>query len=378
MQLSDKYAKYYANPSRKNAEILWSAIREYDFSDYTDFIAEVVKLRRSISPQISETDFFLESNGSIASPRKFPLGPHGLYWLFAIENVVKFPEGVSPVLGISGSFFSTRSPTWGRVDNERNELPFSQQYYFNGRMGHPAYLDKLCSYALSIPEPIIISSVPFNFSHLASCPEFVSLVHNSDKVVGLISLNWEAFFPKFRFDGVHINDNCINWTTTVNFFTCRHNQRHFLPTFATETGSIINLLNLACPADYSIDDLVVIGRERIRCTCGRWRMPFSFIPHVDRAIRGKDGIIYDCNLPEQLTSLYYNLQFLQSDDKVEVMYCLNGEFKDRDILTSYFASHGLEVGFSENQYFFAGGKLPVFWSGTCSRASWRGKQNIFI
>jgi hypothetical protein len=100
------------------------------------------------------------------------------------------------------------------------------------------------------------------------------------------------------------------------------------------------------------------------CLCGRKYYSFSFVPHIENAIRGMDGrVVFTPELAGSLLGRYMNLQFVQygCGGVVDVLYVLVGGVLDEDLIRDHFGRFGLVTNFVRDRYFQIGAKLPVFW-----------------
>jgi len=373
--LLENYKKFYINPSFDNVNDLWSSILEYDFKDYDFFCADVKEFRKATVFR-SNTELVLHSNGSTSTPRKFNLGPHSNFWLNSVERFVKFPHGLENVKILnlfssslssmsSQEIYSLPSYTWHNWDGN-GMLPIRHTiHYCMQRFALVPFLIKKSNQL----GPLFLMGQPFNFLYLNSHKEFQDFLLKSGKILGIVPVDWEPFFKKKGLldAGFHINDNCVNWTTGVNFYTCKFNTKHFLPTFVIEKNGISNLINLASRPKYPVDDLMKISNTRQKCSCGRWYLPFVFIPHVKFAVRRANEFIYDDSIVDRLDSQYYNLQFVQRGNIVDVLYISPDGMSKTDYSMIQDLLKGMEIVFIKNSYALLGEKVLPYWSGPVAK-----------
>jgi len=377
--LYDSYSAYYSDPCLRNADRLWADVYLYDFSDYHEFCQQVSLLRKQFGSRKSLGEMSLTSSGSMGLPRHYQLGPHALYWIFQLERAVKSPEGTDSIIEVSSPLMFVNRPA--SFEPVTGDLPFPIRYTFRYSGDHRDYLSVLFRHLEKVDVPFVISGLPNTFLFLNAHKDFQSFVQTT-RVRGLLSHDWEPFYRKRELiaSGVHINDNCINWTTGVNFFTCKANQKHFFPLFVVESDGLINLMNLAEEPINSVDDLVEIGAQRSQCVCGRWYFPLRFFPHVECAIRNRLGkIVFDCELPEKLMAKYLNLQIIQTEERINIYNVTQDvNTEDHAILEDFLRSNDVpgEIVFFSTTSAMCGGKLPTFWAGRYFPMRWYPSQRF--
>lgn len=351
------YERYYRNPILENAEFLCHNIMTWDCSDSLE---ELAVLRQNFAMQPNYADFFFRSNGSTHHARQFGFGPHGSYWLNQIEDCVKYRQHNRYVMLYMSIFVHSYQCGFYRSSLEQIKNDTIPAHYMAFvRWERPGAVDYLIDELQKINNYALFSN-PNNWLYLLSHPVFREFIQTSS-LTSAMSTNWDGFYKKPP-PGVHFNDNMVNWTTCMNFYTCPYGTRHFLPTFVVATTGIVNLLNLSQPPTWPIDDQMVVASDVRRCDCGKNYMPFEFVPHVEYAIRSSSGeLVYCLDLANDLNALYLNLQFIQHGGTVDVLYITTDLQPDTEIITEYFAKHGLNTRFIKNHYWSAGGKLPVFW-----------------
>lgn len=332
---------------------LWDAIVAYDFETPLE---DLIGLRQQYGAQLQLADYFFTSGGTSREPRTFPFGPNSEFWINSLEDHVKYRQQTlfvalnMPMFQLAKSFSMEEHDPIGTIPHK---------YFISAQLDQPGAIAYLI-YQLEQIGKCTLFAHPNCWLYLLSDPMFRYYLSHSQ--ISAMSTNWEAFFahqPK----RLHFNDNMVNWTTTMNFYTCEHGTKHFLPTFIPTTNGIVSLINICQRPIMPVDDLMILADDVEQCQCGRkFRKIQTFIPHIENTIRAKDGtIVYDLGLADRLQAKYLNLQFIQtSDDVVHVLYVCDGE-PDIDILTNFFATYGLSVRFLPSTFSLQRNKLPVFW-----------------
>lgn len=355
MTLLQAYEKYATDKTASSAENLWDAVLHYDFTNYDE--DQIVMKRIWDRASLSLSQYYLPSNGTTAGiPRNYSFGPNIQFWLERCEWFIKFgtttgkrpyavylqesfphltqhPPSFQPKPGMIQDAFLSFDVTQKAKSLDLLETTLNRIYGEQGRF--------------------YLIGQPTKYLQLFSDPDYRSVMLNAK--AHLVSGDWEPLFPKI----MDVKDQMINWTTMVNFYTCDHGTKHFLPLFLLSNNKLINLLNFATKSEHRIDDLVKIGTQRQLCLCGRWYLPFEMVAHVALAV-GKDDVYHhDTALADSLESVYYVLQFIQSDERIDILYSHSGVFRDADLLTSYWQDKGYKTALHGNHYLLAGTHKPL-------------------
>jgi len=359
----DAYLRYYQSPTLKLAKQLWTKIAEYDYSEP---FTELLEYRCKLAPQLHLSDYSLASNGTSGYIRYFTFGPHTEFWLTQIEDFIKCRR--------QNKFVSIMAiPYMGGVcDHQR--IPPSQiredavHHIISAPLHKPNGLDFLIT-RLSALEEYAISTNPNNWLYLLSSQRFREYLCQHTPTMAT-STNWEGFY-KTPPPNIHFNNNMVNWTTTMNFYTCEHGTKHFLPTFIPTTNGIVNLLNLSRPALWPIDDHMHIEAAIRQCACGRKYQQFQFVPHIAHSVTKNGQTVFDLELANRLHATYLNLQFIQHGNTIDILYI--GTNQPDDTLHHYFSKLGFSTSYISDKYYRMGAKLPVFWNAftTPQYKDWR-------
>lgn len=351
------YEKYATDKTASSAEELWDAVLHYDFATYDD---DQIAIKRIWDrTPLSLSHYYLPSNGTTAGiPRNYAFGPNLQFWLDRLEWFIKFgtttgkrpyvvylqeafphstqyPPSFQPKPGVIQDAFLSFDVTQKAKSLDLLKTTLNRVHGEQGRFH--------------------LIGQPTKYLQLFSDPDYRGIMLESQQKVHLVSSDWETLFPKV----MDVKDQMINWTTMVNFYTCGHGTKHFLPLFLRHNNKLINLLNFATKSEHRIDDLVKIGSQRELCPCGRWYLPFEMVAHVSLAV-GKDDVYYhDTALADSLESVYHVLQFIQNDDRIDVLYSHSGAFRDADFLTNYWEEKGYETVLRANRYLLAGTHKPL-------------------
>lgn len=326
----DRYADYYARPCPVTATKLFRAVRDYDFADYTDFLADVQRL-----PRVRTAGDKFKTNGSTGfGYTEYAFGPCPQFWLSEIEKTLRSPWGGDDAVYLNEVF-----PV-------PNPFPsaFTPPNWLNLNFDDPHAPDVLGT----VPPGRTLVALPNRFLYMLARPDYVEILKNYH----LTSLGWEPFFPPT----LPVNDQMINWKSGFNFYTCAAGERHSLPIFLPGQFTR-NLLNLASD-DGCRDDLIEY-QGVADCLCGRRRAVFHFVPHAAHQIGGS------VDLAGQLRSVYKNLQFIQTGAELAVCHTTR-DFFDAELLQNYW---GRELKFCPGEVFFLGRtcKLPPFWNNLQGR-----------
>jgi hypothetical protein len=353
------YKKYAFSRTASTAEQLWDAVLHYDFANYPSD-QQVLKEIWDRAP-LDISSHYLKSNGTTGGiPTSYAVGPLLTFWLERVEWFIKFGVrrgSTRPyVVYLQEAFphLMVNKPSFGVKDGVMQDA-FLSLDFTQPELSLPL-LEKSLKQCHEQYGKFMLLGQPSKYLHLLTHPEFASLMtENSDKFT-MISSDWEPLFPK-RF---WFNNQMINWVTMANFYTCRHNTLHSLPLFLKTDTALINLLNFATKRENRIDDLVSFGERRL-CQCGKWYLPFKMVPHVSYAVGQNGEYHHNTDLADSLKSAYYMLQFVQVGNKLDVLYSHQGEFRDEDLLRSYWTEKGYQVAFCPRRFLYAGqGKTLPF------------------
>lgn len=356
-----EYKQYCSNPTYSRAKDLWQSILAYD---HTEDQNELIEVRTHYAARPHLTDIYLASNGTIGEIRHYPFGPHANFWLTQIEDHVKYRHS-SRYVGIHPSLLvHPRECHFSKAIGQQDSV-IPIEYLVTAPLHQQGSIEFIID-KLDKIGPFALSTTPNNWLYLLKQTTFRQFLRSS-QMTSAMSTGWEAFYRSPP-AGVHFNDNMVNWTTGMNFYTCQHGVKHFLPTFALVPDGIINLLNLAQPAVCPIDDYMTVYNQVLECACGRRFQKFNLIPRVDHNIRSPDGqILYDLSLADKLKSSYLNLQFVQVGLRIHVYYSSADIEPDRETIFNFFSQHGLEVVFRPDRYVEKNTKFPVFWQTSVSK-----------
>ncbi len=346
----DNLIRYRQTPTVDTASAVYAELLTYDFSDFW----AVLQLKAPAKLSVETSPLY--SSGSFTRLDRTPVipyyfGPLWEYWWRQIELLLKNPTRGPAV------YVCFHSPFWGppRPGLVKSDLGRVTEQSICGT-SHFLVLDYNYD-NLEVLEPFpTIAADPKCLLYLLKDPKFTT-------AATIQSTHYEAFFPKLL--NVFINDNCIDWKTGLNFYTCRAGTKHFLPIFALTKTGFINLLNLAqeCPAP--ADDLFIIEPERCLCSCGRYYMPFTFLPHYRLMIKTTTGWFYDLNIPDHLQGRYKNLQFIQENAIVKVLAVPELLPLDRSYVEQRLCAADLSYEFIANHYLSCPNfKAPSFLNNT--------------
>lgn len=200
-----------------------------------------------------------------------------------------------------------------------------------------------------------------NLMYLASDNKFCHFMIENSKRINLINTGITAFFKKNRLieAGVHINDNMIDWYSGLNFYTCRHNNKHVLPMFFMNDRVSTNLLNLSRRGEMVIKSDHFEIEPILACQCGKRAYNLSFIPHIRVTPTIDNLTFYRPDLAEMLIGSYCNMQFIQTAEKdLEIHY--TGKLIDYDRELLLYHTKPFNVIFKSNSVFNVNHKQPVF------------------
>lgn len=233
---------------------------------------------------------FLTTGSTRNVARRYKIGPHAGLLMRVMWDLTRFPYGVREIVKLHSQ--SDRFLPLSVTSDPADFYPHTIHCGALHRQLLPELLDILRHFLARYPACSLIA-VPDSLLFLNSHPQFEEFVIAHREHFNLMSQHWEPFYRRraLRREGVHINDAMTDWTTGLNFYTCRAGYRHSRPTFAWGDGRRVNLLNLIPSAEMrsGTEEDLFVPRSVSRCPCGFNRLDFDFIPHPVTAIRIPGG-----------------------------------------------------------------------------------------
>lgn len=350
--LTKAYEDYHGDPNPDTAKELLSEVKNYDFTTFEEDLKKLQELAEKETsldqdvfraldiPEKTELTFEMfafnaapmTTNGSTGNgPTAYAFGPNYQYWRSNLTDHLRNPENIEREINLEnvnkGSIVNTIERTEGDV-------------WLSGR--------------------------PADFIFPTTDPKTSEYIKaNADKIKYLTTYDTE---PLIR-SSIYHNDQMIDWTSGLNFRTCRHGNKHILPTFAFLPGNKVrNMLNLhRNKQEFTMSDLFK-PKGFFQCPCGATACDLEFIPHFDKAIKNKNGEpFYLPSLMNDLHGSYMNLQFLQEEVGGKVLvYVVPNEVpaSDYDHIRDLLADKGFDSELKMNRYFMVGRKLMHFWQSS--------------
>jgi len=358
------YKKYYENSSIKNLEELLDSIINYNFKNYYQDIKEIFYYYKATNKKIKSEN--LETNGSTKGiPRKYPFGPNCGECLYNIEFFLRNKN--KKTICITNIFFGIfKKP----LDFSKNENEKIADLVVRGEWSCESHIEKL----IEILEDYYLTHGSFNIlahPNILLCLSTNEIFRdwcevNYNKINSIINIDYDLSIKKIK--KVYVRNQMIDWKSGGNFYSCEHNNYHFLPTFFILKNEIFNLLNLNKKKSIN-GDLISTGDLGI-CDCGKTYIELNFITHFANKIKIKnkknnkiDNFISFNELYDQLEDNYYNLQFNQNNDEINVLYSSKKNKKnDLEIIVGYLNSKGyFKINLLNDKYFKIGRKRYSNW-----------------
>jgi hypothetical protein len=329
------YQKYAFTRTETNAEALWESLLAYDFSDY-EIVCQELKKIWAAAPFFLSNKFFTSNGTTNNTPKKYAVGPLTEFWLQKMEWFIKFRSlSKQPCVYIQEGFPHFLTPKVAFAEKKGLITDAFLTLDFREVNKSFSLLKETINQYYEKHGKFYFLAQPPKYLYLFTQPEFKNLLIEQQNKFTIVTSDWEPLFPK----PFLVNDQMINWVTMVNFYTCEHNTKHFLPTFIIG-DRLINLLNFATKKEWLIDDQVALG-ERQLCACGKYYLPFKMTAHIACAM----DMPHDVSIAEELRSTYYNLQFIQTEyNKVDILYSTDGVFKDEEYLRETYNNTTFQVG----------------------------------
>ena len=355
---SNSVSKSFQNEIGGSLYHLGSLLR-YSFpSNYTYFQKQLHELWKSSIHEHYDSEPFSTSGTSSNQPRTYRFGPEASHWVRILWNTMVYPFGWRPM-----AFLRRRG-----IDNEFKILPKKEglyqweiDVYLNDQ--HTFKLIEFLHKQINQYGVFSILMVPEALLFLAQTPCFLDFAEKHRDQMNILSWHWEPFFKKqsFRERGIWFGNHMIDWTSGINFYTCKNGHQHVLPIFIDDS---INALNLIKQNFMNGGDNMEISSV-VHCTCGFVRPIYNHYPHFKNTIRSIDGrIFFDLDLPDHLQSRYKSLQFIQqpNGEEIVVYYDVDGQMNDKPFLESIIQSYGFRASWIPQSYTMGGHKRIPFFS----------------
>lgn len=219
--------------------------------------------------------------------------------------------------------------------------------------------DFLFAIESNIKNKTYIHGQPNSLHQIANNIDFVSKYQ--DKILGLINTDSPCFVGKKFLDkyNIHLNDQMIDWTSGLNFYTCTFGKKHFLPTFTKHKNSYRNVVNL-CAKNFVTSDFLKVNLNRILCDCGKYRCDSYFLPHKKNWI-GHFNYCEVLSWSNILSKEFRSFQIIQDKGKLNIFYRLSSGHVSNDIIQ--FFEHKLgNLTWNHQQAIKIGAKIPAIWN----------------
>jgi hypothetical protein len=209
-------------------------------------------------------------------------------------------------------------------------------------------------------EKINLFARPKTWLYLLKNDHFIEDLNKyKENIYSLISTDYPALFPKDKIpEPIFLNDNCIDWRTGVNFYTCKYKNKHSVPCYLETQKGICNLLNLGKNKLIGPEvDYIEITEKK--CECGK-KICFFKSRYIEDPCE---------KIINKLNDNYLNLQFHFKENEVDIYYIKPNKEKisekDKEIILDQYK----QCNFVENGLFSSGRKCPTWWFENMSEIS---------
>jgi len=349
MSIINDFEKYFLYPSDDHAYTLWQSIMEFeDFQNLSNIMSDINDLPRNM---IGNTRV-LQTNGSTSiEPTSYKFSNE--IWIGIVENHLRGNKFIK----IEDRLF-TQKPYIEILPNDMHRL----------NMNNINHLKDILK--------------PWNQNRILAKGHSWLAASTNPEICDLLELhNVEAINTDSDLcfhNRLHIPmfDQMIDWSTGINFWTCKKGHKHVLPIFHIKDNMSKNLLNVMA-TDKRMDDLF-IQKDTIHCECGKKRLDFEFQSHH------KNNISIDRNIINELNCCYKYLQFIQvpHDDSLNVFYSsISPNIEDDLHKLKKLLENNYHCKFVKDKFAYVGrgtrgGKFYTFWKGNCLIANYYSLEDI--
>lgn len=353
------YEQYYTNPNESNLIKLWDQIKEFnDFDCWEPISLQIKEIRDYYNYDVESSQ--LNTNGSVPGGlRSYTFGANFNKWLDRIERYLRTCGGLPGIvihLNDSNDVGKTiQDAKELRINNREKNVDCSLTCSIL-HLNHMVRLNNLLKNEVG---NIFLMSYPLTWLRCSFNDYMTTFVFNNVHNLRLVNADYECWVKtKFR-EKYFINDQMIDWFTGLNFYTCYFGNKHTLPIFCQSNEGCTYLLNQTVKGFQKCDDHFVINNT-FRCKCGKTAINLSFIAHQFNHLH------FDRQIIDRLHASYLNLQFVEHDDKLHILYVIDrhNEFDVRADKEEIEKTANRPCFFHKNKVLRVGAKNYSFWKET--------------
>jgi hypothetical protein len=327
--------------------------------NYTIFQKKLYEIWKNHHIDVKQFKVMHTSGTSSNHRSRYLFGPNPNHWIATIWNTMFHPFGWRPMIYLQTS--------------RESAIPYMRRHeLYQWQFKTPHLNDYQVSEIIKVLEEMIkkygfitLLAVPESYLFLNQTLAFLDFLELHKERINIFSWCWEPFFKKnvLRERKIWFGDNMIDWTSGINFYTCKNGHQHVLPIFINGPNGPINAINMI-EQNFAISDNMEITNI-VNCTCGLTRPTYIYYPHFKNSIRSDDGrIFFDTDLPDNLQSRYRSLQFIEQPNgkNIIVHYDVEGVMLDKPFLENVIKSYGFDVGWKPESFTMSSGKRIPFFS----------------
>ena len=365
IELLNSFKDYYSENDDRSFYWLKNLLRHSfpsTLSDYNSFQLQLHEIWEcSLYEPINFKSFFTSGTSS-NKPRKYKFGPRPDQWITCLWELMVYQFGWRPIVNLRPN--SPNKPRlWLKTKNHGLYQWQFEVYRFNNQ--DVLELIKFLDNFIKEYGYVTLAALPEAYLYLNQTPIFLDFAEKHRDRLNHLSWCWEPFFnnKSFKERGIWIGNHMVDWTSGLNFYTCRDGHQHVLPIFVETNHGPVNALNLF-KQDLSDGGDKFEITNIIQCSCGLTRPVYTYYPHFNHSIRSADGrIFFDLDIANHLKSRYRSLQFIQkSEHEITIHYDVDGPMEDKEFLESIVQSYGFGVIWNSKSHTMSGRKQIPFFS----------------
>lgn len=338
LNLLSCYKRYWNKSDLQNSKQLLKAVKNYNFEDFDYFIDKITDERLKIGEADVDRQILHSNTG-----KEYFFGPNLNFWVDRVEYTLRNSNNYNKRIQIAIWHYP-------QITNDK-EIKERKLGYDVLLKSISTNVDFLIDFISKLNKPIYLLSNPEIIRILLDNNKFVDFI--SDKIP-VANTDSPLMIGDILRQKIQLNDQMIDWKCGLNFYTCKNNNRHFLPLFGiADDNKIISLLNLKNLFLSDEDYFEIHDKKPIRCLCGNNRLDFKFLPHKNNYPK-----LFDTNIIKTLDSRYRYLQLIENGNQIEFYYDLlddNISLNDISLLDS------LNVVYKPKQVYKVGHKMPIYW-----------------
>lgn len=354
MNLVELYERYAYQINIKNAKKLLDAVLDYEFDNFHSDMHEIKKIHQLKSKigSYNQDLSILESNGSTSNNcSTYCFKPNFNFWHNHLNESIRNPYNFLNLQNMQLTHMNYGKEDFKVLYKKEINTIFLIYNFFS----FEAY-DKLIDFLKKCDtQDNKIISKPNELIPILTNKELSLELSKKCKVI-MSSCDMAVLPNTFK---SYLNNNMLSWKSGIYFYTCKKNNKHFLPLHYNLDGNNFNILNFSLPLVSESSDFIEYG-DKINCDCGRARIDAKFIGHKKNMIEKNNKFVLE-SFGENITGHYLWLQlFLDAKNELYIAYRSNELKKDIEKFLDILKPNKFHL-LKNKKIRIGKGKFPIIW-----------------